>query len=132
MFLKQLLTDPDLQLHMGRNPDRPDLVRFRIMQMTEAGLVNISTYQDTNPDIEGEEYINMENEFDHTILVASIARWVNKVLADYMPSTGDEDVTRFTTVYHNETANHIQDDYEVIDYKLVKTGSQHEQPIYRN
>lgn len=132
MFLKQLLTDPDLQLHMGRNPDRPDLVRFRIMQMTEAGLVNISTYQDTNPDIEGEEYINMENEFDHSILVASIARWVNKVLADYMPSTDDEDVTRFTTVYHNETANHIQDDYEVIDYKLVKTGSQHEQPIYRN
>ena len=117
---------------MGRNPDRPDLVRFRIMQMTEAGLVNISTYQDTNPDIEGEEYINMEGEMYHTGLVASIARWVNRVLADYIPSDDDDDVTRFTTVYHNETANHLQDDYEVIDYKLVKTGSQHEAPIYRN
>lgn len=132
MFLKQLLTDPDLQLHMGRNPDRPDLVRFRIMQMTEAGLVNISTYQDTNPNLEGEEYINMESEMYHTVLVASIARWVNRVLGDYIPSDDDDDVTRFTTAYHNETANHLQDDYEVIDYKLVKTGSQHEEPIYRN
>lgn len=152
MFLKQLLpidadenirlyhthTDenPNVQLHMGtkdhlNDGDKSnDPARFVVRIQTGPlphQTEQVYAYNNYSDEVEGEEFINMEDEFNHTTLVNLVMRRVNEQLLAFMPKDDDVDVDRWKP-YHNETANHIQDDWErdpENPYQFKKVGSQH-------
>lgn len=151
MFLKQLLpvdadenvrlfhTDtaenPNIQLHMGTKDhlndgdQSNDPARFVVYRQTGPmpwDIEQVYAYNNYSDTIEGEEFINMEEDLNHTTLVNLVMRRVNEKLSTFAPND-DLDVTRWKP-YHNETANHIQDDWTrnpENPYEFIKTGNQH-------